>query len=105
MMKPAAEALALALKKTAIAPPLDTKVVANVSAGYYTSPEDITAGLIGQLVKPVLWQKCMERLLEDGVDVFYEIGPGRVLSGLMRRINRKARITDVSSAETLRGLH
>ena len=45
-----------------------------------------------------LWQKCMEKLLAEGVENFYEIGPGRVLTGLMRRINRKPKVINVSSA-------
>jgi len=44
----------------------------------------------------------MERLLTDGVETFYEIGPGRVLTGLMKRIHRRAKVVNLSSAESLR---
>jgi [acyl-carrier-protein] S-malonyltransferase len=46
----------------------------------------------------------MERLLADGVEAFYEIGPGRVLTGLMKRINRKAKVTNVSDLASLKAL-
>ena len=46
----------------------------------------------------------MERLLSEGVEAFYEIGPGRVLTGLMRRINRKTRVTNVSTLDSLLAL-
>jgi [acyl-carrier-protein] S-malonyltransferase len=46
----------------------------------------------------------MERLLEDGVEEFYEIGPGRVLTGLMKRINRKIKVNNISTAQSLKEL-
>lgn len=57
-----------------------------------------------QLVEPILWQACMEKLLDEGIETFYEIGPGRVLTGLMKRINRKARIVNVSDLAGIRQL-
>jgi [acyl-carrier-protein] S-malonyltransferase len=104
MMKPAADALATALRKANLVSPSSPKVIANITADYYKDAAEIASGLTRQLVEPILWQKCMEKLLADGVESFYEIGPGRVLSGLMRRINRKAKVTDIGSAETLSGL-
>ena len=59
---------------------------------------------MSQLVKPLRWQKCMEKLLEEGVEDFYEIGPGRVLTGLMRRIHRKTRVNNVSDLKSLNAL-
>jgi len=104
MMMPAAKELADALARTKIAEPGDVKVIANINADYYTSAEQIRKGLTKQLVQPIYWQKCVEKLLADGVDTFYEIGPGKVLTGLMRRINRKANITNVSTAEAIKGI-
>jgi len=101
MMTPAAEALSRALAQTSIASPAGPKVIANVTADYYTSADQIRSSLAKQLTAPILWQKCMERLLADGVEVFYEIGPGKVLTGLMKRINRKANIINLSSAQSL----
>lgn len=104
MMASAAEILAEALSKCKIAEPGDVRVIANIDAGYYANAEKIAQGLVKQLTSPILWQKCMERLLADGVETFYEIGPRRVLTGLMKRINRKANIINISSLETISNL-
>jgi len=58
-------------------------------------------GLTKQLTSPIYWQKCMEQLLADGVEQFYEIGPGRVLTGLMRRISRKTQVINISNLPPL----
>jgi [acyl-carrier-protein] S-malonyltransferase len=104
MMSPAAKALGDALAKTKIAEPTNIRTIANINAEYYTSAEQIRDGLKRQLTQPILWQKCVERLLADGVETFYEIGPGKVLTGLMRRINRKANITNISTTDALKGM-
>jgi [acyl-carrier-protein] S-malonyltransferase len=104
MMALAAKELADALTKTKIAGQGEVKVIANINAEYYTTAEQIREGLTKQLVQPIYWQKCVERLLAEGVDTFYEIGPGKVLTGLMRRINRKANITNVSTAAAIKEL-
>jgi [acyl-carrier-protein] S-malonyltransferase len=104
MMEPAAQALEQALRKAHISSPSKAKVIANIDAQYYTDGVTIAAGLVRQLVDSILWQKCMERLLADGIENFYEIGPGRVLCGLMRRISRKTKVSDIGTAETLKGL-
>ena len=101
MMAPAAEGLGIALEDTRIAEPRDVKVISNINAEYYASASQIRDGLKRQLTQAILWQKCVERLLADGVDTFYEIGPGKVLTGLMRRINRKANIINISSASAI----
>jgi [acyl-carrier-protein] S-malonyltransferase len=98
MMSPAADALRQALTQASISSP-PTKVVANISAKYYDTPDEIRDGLARQLIQPILWQKCMEQLLADGFDAFYEIGPGRVLTGLMRKINRKTEIFNISDCK------
>ena len=97
MMSNAAEALKEALSNCEISQPSETKIIANIDAEYYQSSEEIAEGLVKQLTCPILWQKCMERLLADGVENFYEIGPGRVLTGLMRRISRKTKVVNLSS--------
>ncbi len=104
MMSSAAEALGEALGKTEISNPSDVKIVANIDGEYYETGEKIAEGLIKQLTSPILWQKCMERLLADGVEGFYEIGPGRVLTGLMRRIDRKTKVVNVSGLEAIKEL-
>ncbi|MHC4076637.1 MAG: ACP S-malonyltransferase [Planctomycetota bacterium] len=104
MMSTAADALREALSDCRILTPSDSKVIANINADYYESGEEIKEGLIKQLTCPILWQKCMERLLSEGVEDFYEIGPGRVLTGLMRRIDRKVKVVNVSGLEAIKQL-
>jgi [acyl-carrier-protein] S-malonyltransferase len=97
MMAPAAQELKKALSQCKISNIANIAVVANVDAEYYKTKEQISQGLVNQLTNTVLWQKCMERLLAEGVTKFYEIGPGKVLTGLMKRINRKAAVSNISS--------
>lgn len=101
MMASAAENLSSALEECRITNPGETKIIANINAEYYTRADQIRQGLIEQLTSPILWQKCMEKLIADGIEKFYEIGPGRVLTGLMKRIDRKIKVINVS---TLQGL-
>ncbi len=102
MMSSAAEALKDALSNCEISEPSEIKTIANINAEYYESSQKIAEGLIKQLTCPILWQKCMERLLTDGVEKFYEIGPGRVLTGLMKRINRKIKVVNISSLQSIK---
>lgn len=101
MMSSAADALKLALSKCTIAQPSKPKVIANINAEYYKNSREIEDGLFTQLTSPILWQKCMERLLNEGIEQFYEIGPGRVLTGLMKRINRKTQVINISTAQSI----
>lgn len=77
------------------------KIVSNVDARPATAPQVAKANLLAQLTGAVRWQQSMEMLLADGVTAFYEIGPGKVLTGLMKRIDRKAGVTLINSRETL----
>jgi [acyl-carrier-protein] S-malonyltransferase len=104
MMSTAADTLKEALQNCKIVGPSETRIIANISAEYYQSAEKIAEGLIKQLTCPILWQKCMERLLADGVERLYEIGPGRVLTGLMRRISRKTKVVNVSNLQAIKQL-
>jgi [acyl-carrier-protein] S-malonyltransferase len=104
MMSSAAEALKEALSDCEISEPSEIKTIANINAEYYESSQKIAEGLIKQLTCPILWQKCMERLLADGVEKFYEIGPGRVLTALCRRINRKIKVVNVSTLDSINEL-
>jgi len=101
MMAPAAQALTNALQDCKIEDPGRTRVIANISAEYYQNADQIKQGLAKQLTNPILWQMSVEKLIADGIEQFYEIGPGRVLTGLMKRINRKARITNLSTLQAL----
>jgi [acyl-carrier-protein] S-malonyltransferase len=104
LMFRAAEALQKALWQARISQPGPVKTIVNITAEYYVSSDGIIDGLTRQLVSPIRWQKCMERLLADGVEQFYEIGPGRVLTGLMKRINRKTKVTNISDLSSVQAL-
>ena len=104
MMSSAETALRQGLSTTNISGVTDIKVISNITSEYYSDSNSVREGLAKQLTSPILWQKCMERLLGDGVENFYEIGPGRVLTGLMRRINRKIKVNNLSSSEAIRKL-
>ncbi|MBN1973445.1 MAG: ACP S-malonyltransferase [Sedimentisphaerales bacterium] len=101
MMSSAAEALRQALANCKIEQPSQTKVIANINAQYYQSSKEIAEGLVKQLTSPILFQNCMETLLNDGLEQFFEIGPGRVLTGLMKRINRKTQVINISTAQSI----
>ena len=103
IMAPAAEAFGAVLAEVAFCDPTTT-VIANVDARPYTGADQIAEKLLAQLTGPVRWQQSIEYLLADGIDDAYEIGPGRVLAGLMRRIDRKRKIASVNSCETVESL-
>ena len=103
IMAPAAEEFRQALDEAELAEP-KIPVLANVDATPHGGPEDIRDKLLAQLVSPVRWQQSMEALLAGGVERFYEIGPGRVLTGLLRRIRRRAKCACINSRETIETL-
>ena len=88
IMRPADERLAEALARMRIHKPR-IPVVSNVDARPHDDPAEIRELLIKQVLQPVLWEDSMRYLLQQGFDQFYEAGPGRVLRGLLRRIDRK----------------
>lgn len=88
-MQPAVERLAAALDAVEIRPPR-VPVVSNVDARPHDDPAEIRQLLARQVCGVVEWQASMEFMRTSGVDAFWEVGPGRVLRGLMKRIDRKA---------------
>jgi [acyl-carrier-protein] S-malonyltransferase len=100
LMRAAADALRPALQECEFRKPA-VRVIANVDAEYHTEPDAIRDSLYRQIFNPVRWQACVERLIADGCDTFWEVGPNRVLTGLMRRINRSVKTINVSSADRL----
>jgi [acyl-carrier-protein] S-malonyltransferase len=96
LMKPADDALATALGEVEIRPPR-LPVWSNVDAQPHTDPAEIRQLLVRQVVQPVLWEQTLRNLLADGCDRFYEIGPGRVLAGLLKRVQRKADCQNISA--------
>ena len=94
IMQPAVERLRVAVAKVEMRTGR-IPVVSNVDAQPYTDPTKIRELLIRQVVSPVLWESSMRRLLADGYIQFYEVGPGKVLRGLMKRIDRGAKCDGV----------
>jgi [acyl-carrier-protein] S-malonyltransferase len=88
IMDSAVERLTRALLDVPLAKP-GIPIVSNVDALPHDDPEEIRQLLIKQVSSPVRWEESMRYLLAEGYDSFYELGPGRVLRGLMRRLDRK----------------
>ena len=89
IMRPAVERLAAALAGVTLNSPR-IPVVSNVDAAVHSDPEEIRSLLVKQLVSPVRWEDSQRYLLNQGYGPHWEIGPGRVLRGLLKRIERKA---------------
>jgi [acyl-carrier-protein] S-malonyltransferase len=94
LMHPADEQLAEVLASSSLLPPR-IPVYSNVDAQAHQSPDDLRATLVAQVIRGVRWDESMRRMMADGFDTFYEIGPGRVLTGLLKRIDRKIPCTSV----------
>lgn len=97
IMRPADELLAAALANVEIRPPR-IPVISNVDGKSHTDPAEIRQILVRQVLSPVLWEDSMRHLLGSGMSEFYEIGPGKVLKGLMKRIERKAEVTTINDS-------
>jgi [acyl-carrier-protein] S-malonyltransferase len=103
LMSSATEGLVSALNTTTIQPG-EIPVVSNVTADYHGDPDSVRTRLADQVSRPVLWQATIERLVRDGFDRFVEVGPGRVLTGLMRKIDRSVATTNYSTAAAMEGV-
>jgi len=88
---PVTEALAAAT----ISPPR-IPVISNVDAAPHSDPAEIRQIRVRQIVSPVLWEGSVRKMLAEGVDRLYEIGPGTVLKGLLKRIDRKIECTNIN---------
>ena len=97
LMRPADEALAAALADVEIRPPR-VPVWFNVDARPHSDPDEVRGLLVRQVLQPVLWEQTLRNLLADGCDCFCEIGPGRVLAGLLKRVQRKVECTNISAS-------
>jgi len=85
LMQPAAQQLTKELERVVVSPP-KFPVVRNVDAGLTTTADEVVPFLIRQVASPVRWAACVERMVAEGMTVFLEVGPGRVLTGLLKRI-------------------
>ena len=101
LMKPAGTRLEKALEEIFIKD-LNLPVVTNVEAEINTSKEKVKALLVAQVSSPVRWEESMRRMIEEGVEQVLEIGPGKVLSGLMKRIDSTVGTGNLEDLQTLK---
>lgn len=97
IMEPADARLAEALAGVPLKKP-EIPVYSNVDAAPHEDPDEIRELLVRQVVRPVLWEDCVRAMLDQGADEFYEIGPGKVLKGLLKRISRRTACTTVNDS-------
>ncbi len=83
---------------------LKYKVVSNVTASKYDNNEEIKKLLIEQIEKPVRWRESINYMILNGTTEFVEIGPGKVLSGLIKRINKDVKVLNIDKVEDIEGL-
>lgn len=95
-MESAREELAEAIKATEFNVP-DCPVYQNVNAEPTSDPDEIKKNLIAQLTAPVKWTQTMQNMINEGATIFTEIGPGKVLQGLVKKIDRKIDVAGVNS--------
>lgn len=102
-MKGATLKLAAELEKIKVNPPV-MPIVSNVTGKPVTSPEEIKDNLIRQVASSVLWEDSIKFILSKGVNNFIEFGPGKVLKGLMRRIDANAQVVTIEKKEDILSL-
>ncbi len=103
MMKPAAQLLEERLQGVTFED-ASVPVVANVTAQAVTSGDEVRKLLVEQVYSPVLWEDSVRYLIEQGVDTFIEIGPGNVLTGLIKKTDKDVRLFNISSLDSLASL-
>lgn len=103
LMEPAAEKLAVELDKVVVSD-ATIPVVTNVTAEALTKAEDIKVSLVKQAASPVKWEDCIATMKDFGADTYVEVGPGKVLCGFNKRIDRKLKSLNVENIESLEKL-
>lgn len=97
IMEPADRQVGEVLASVEVSPP-KVPVVSNVDARTHDGPDEIRELLVKQVLSPVRWEESMRLMLDSGVEQFYEIGPGKVLKGLLKRIARKTPCTTINDS-------
>jgi [acyl-carrier-protein] S-malonyltransferase len=100
MLKPAAIKLEEELKAVKLGE-IKTPIVTNVTGDYVKDALEIKQLLKKQVMSSVLWENSIKKMIEDGVDTFVELGPGKVLSGFVKKIDRKVKIVNVEDLKSL----
>jgi [acyl-carrier-protein] S-malonyltransferase len=100
LMQPAADAMAEALAKVKVNPPV-VALVANVLARPITDPAEIVKSLVEQVTGTVRWRESIQFMAQAGVTTFYEVGPGKVLTGLNKRIADAATASSIGAPDDI----
>lgn len=100
LLKTAGDKLGQELENVEIQP-FTVPYVTNVTAQNVTGPDQVKELLVEQVSSSVRWQQCVEQMISDGVDTFVEIGPGRTLTGFLKKINRNVKALHIESVEDL----
>ncbi len=103
LMAPAAEVMAEALAEVVLPPP-SLPLVANVTAAPVEDPESIRGFLVQQVTAMVRWRESVLRMKEEGVETLVELGTGKILSGLIRRIDRDLQVANAGTPEEIEAL-
>jgi [acyl-carrier-protein] S-malonyltransferase len=103
LMKPAGERLEKALEEISVSD-LKIPVVTNVEAEANTSKDRVKELLVAQVSSPVRWEESMRKMIEKGIEQVLEIGPGKVLSGLMKRIDSRVETKNLEDLQTLKSI-
>jgi [acyl-carrier-protein] S-malonyltransferase len=101
LMQPAVDGMAKVIAKLEFKDPA-TPIIGNTTAQPLTTARAVKEELLNQLCNCVQWQRSVEYMLGDGVSTFIEIGPGKVLAGLIKRIDRDVKILNIGDAESVR---
>ncbi|NQU88084.1 MAG: ACP S-malonyltransferase [Mariniphaga sp.] len=96
LMEPAREELAAAIESTTISKPI-CPVYQNVNALPTSDQAEIKKNLVAQLTSPVRWTQTVQNMIKDGATIFTEIGPGKVLQGLVKRMDREMEVAGIST--------
>jgi [acyl-carrier-protein] S-malonyltransferase len=103
LMRPAVEGMTEYVSSASFQAP-KIPVIGNTTAEPLTTAESVKSELLNQLLNPVQWQRSIEYIISKGVPTFIEIGPGKVLTGLIRRIDKEARTINMGDLEAIRTL-
>jgi [acyl-carrier-protein] S-malonyltransferase len=103
LMQPAVDGMTKILAKVNFKDP-SAPIIANVTAQPLTQGNQIKEELLKQLCSSVQWQRSVEYMVKNGVGKFIEIGPGKVLAGLVKRINKESEMVNIGDANAVKGL-
>jgi [acyl-carrier-protein] S-malonyltransferase len=103
LMRSVVEGMTTAIRSVPFKDPI-IPVIANMTAAPLITADEVKTELINQLTNPVQWQRSIEYMVAQGVDTFIEIGPGKVLTGLIRRINNDVATRNINDLATVKSL-